>query len=63
VSQGWEKGMNGLETKNEKGREAGNILNGLNNLVKDPYGGLNEWKAVHKKKIIACMPMPPGPFR
>jgi benzoyl-CoA reductase subunit C len=57
VSQGWEKGMNGLETKNEKGREAGNILNGLNNLVKDPYGGLNEWKAVHKKKIIACMPM------
>jgi benzoyl-CoA reductase subunit C len=52
-----EKGMNGPEMKSEKDREAENILSVLKNLVKDPYGGLNEWKKIHKKKIIACMPM------
>jgi benzoyl-CoA reductase subunit C len=49
--------MSGPEIKSEKDSEPGNILGVLKDLVKDPCGGLAEWKATHQKKIIACMPM------
>jgi benzoyl-CoA reductase subunit C len=49
--------MSEREIESKKGQEAENILNAFRKLVKDPYEGLRNWKTLHNKKIIACMPM------